>query len=222
MAKQKTSANLITLSEPHSAVSEAYRTLRTNLEFTALNGELNSLVVTTPAAGEGKSTTLANLAVTMAQGGRSVILVDADLRRPAQHKIFGRLNEHGVSNTLLDETLIANPPLVESGVPGLRLLPAGPKPPNPAELLASPHMVQLIDSLRNKADVILFDAPPVVPVTDAAILGTRTDGLLLVLQAGKTKREHAVRARALLEQVGVRIVGTVLTNARVDSNLGGY
>lgn len=222
MANQKPSANLITLTEPHSVVSEAYRTLRTNLEFTALSGELNTLVITTPAAGEGKSTTLANLAVTMAQAGRSAILVDADLRRPALHTIFGLSNEVGLSNTLLDQSLIANPPLIKTGVPGLQLLPSGPKPPNPAELLAAPRMVELIDSLANKADVVLFDAPPVVPVTDAAILGARTDGLLLVLQAGQTKREHAVRARALLEQVGVRIVGTVLTNARVDSSLSGY
>lgn len=213
---------LVTLTEPRSAVSEAYRTLRTNLEFLALQGTLHTLVVTTPAAGEGKSPTLANLAVTMAQGGRSVILVDADLRRPAQHELFARSNEQGVSNTLLSEALLANPPLVETGVEGLRLLPAGPVPPNPAELLGSPQMGRLIERLTQLADIVLFDAPPVIPVTDAAILGARTDGVLLVLQAGKSKRDHAARARTLLEQVGARLVGTALTNARVDASLTGY
>jgi non-specific protein-tyrosine kinase len=216
------SANLVTLTDPQSPVSEAYRTLRTNLEFTALAGELRALVVTNPAANEGKSTALANLAVTMAQGGRSIIIVDADMRRPAQHTIFGAVDAPGLSNALLDETLILNPPLVETGVAGLRLLPAGPRPPNPAELLGSPRMAQLIESLKQKAEIVLFDAPPVVLVTDAAILGARTDGVLLVLQAGKTKREHAARARALLEQVGARIVGTALTNARAVSDLSGY
>lgn len=216
------SANLVTLTDPQSPVSEAYRTLRTNLEFTALAGELRALVVTNPAANEGKSTALANLAVTMAQGGRSIIIVDADMRRPAQHTIFGVADAPGLSNALLDETLILNPPLVETGVAGLRLLPAGPRPPNPAELLGSPRMAQLIESLKQKAEIVLFDAPPVVLVTDAAILGARTDGVLLVLQAGKTKREHAARARALLEQVGARIVGTALTNARAVSDLSGY
>lgn len=222
MAINPQTAKLVTLAEPQSAVSEAYRTLRTNLEFTALGGNLQTLVVTNPAANEGKSTTLANLAVTMAQGGRTVILVDADMRRPAQHTIFGVAEAPGLSNALLDDALIGRPPLVATGVEGLRLLPAGPRPPNPAELLATPRMAQLIESLKQQAEIVLFDAPPVVLVTDAAILGARTDGVLLVLQAGKTKRDHAARARALLDQVGARIIGTALTNARVVSDLSGY
>ncbi len=214
--------NLITLTDPRSPVSEAYRTLRTNLEFAALAGTLKSMVVTTPAAGEGKSTTIANLAVTIAQGGKSVILVDADLRRPALHQIFGVATETGLSNTLLDDRLMAEPPLVATGVENLRLLTAGPLPPNPAELLASPPLAVVSRRLTEMADIVLFDAPPVVPVTDAAVLAKRTDGILLVLQAGKTKREHAARAKTLLEQVGARIVGTALTNARIDASVGGY
>ena len=144
MAKSPTGIDLVTLTDPQSPVSEAFRTLRPNLEFTALGGSLDTLVVTTPAPGEGKSTTLANLAVTMAQVGRSVILVDADLRRPAQHTIFQVPNNPGVSSTLLDEGQIEDPPLLETGVANLRLLPAGPTPPNPAELLGSPQMGRLI------------------------------------------------------------------------------
>jgi capsular exopolysaccharide synthesis family protein len=216
-------SNLITISDPRSAVSEAYRTLRTNLQFAAVGGALHTLVVTTPSANEGKSTTVANLAVAFAQGGKKVIVVDADLRRPALHELFGVDGGTGVSNALLDEALRVNPPLINvPGVEGLRLLPAGAIPPNPAELLGSAELEGLIERLKTMADMVLFDAPPVLPVTDAAILAKRTDGILLVLQAGKTKREHAARAKSLLEQVGARIVGTALTNARVDSSIGGY
>jgi capsular exopolysaccharide synthesis family protein len=214
---------LVTITDPRSAVSEAYRTLRTNLQFAAVGGGLHTLVVTTPSPNEGKSTTVANLAVAFAQGGKKVIVVDADLRRPALHELFGVTATSGLSNALLDAALIANPPLVAvNGVEGLRLLPAGAIPPNPAELLGSAELEQLITRLKAMADIVLFDAPPILPVTDAAILAKRTDGILLVLQAGKTKREHAARAKSLLEQVGARIVGTALTNAKVDSGVGGY
>lgn len=215
--------NLITITDPRSAVSEAYRTLRTNLQFATVGGALQTLVVTTPSPNEGKSTTVANLAVTFAQGGKQVIVVDADLRRPALHELFGIEGTTGLSNALVDEQLMANPPLVPvTGVERLRLLPAGAIPPNPAELVGSAELERVIERLKGMADIVLFDAPPVLPVTDAAILAKRTDGILLVLQAGKTKREHAARAKSMLEQVGARIVGTALTNAKVDSGVGGY
>lgn len=222
MAASPPAANLITLTDPRSPVSEAYRTLRTNLEFATIERELRALVVTTPGAGEGKSTVLANLAVTIAQGGRQVILVDADLRRPRQSRLFGVAEGPGLSESLLVDRALDEPPLQPSGVPGLSLLTAGAQPPNPAELLASPRMRALIETLKGRADIVLFDAPPVVPVTDAAILGARADGVLLVIRAGRTKRDQAARARTLLEQVGAHIVGTTLTNARVDSDLTGY
>jgi capsular exopolysaccharide synthesis family protein len=221
--KRMATTNLVTITDPRSAVSEAYRTLRTNLQFAAVGGALQTLVVTTPSPNEGKSTTVANLAVTFAQGGKKVIVVDADLRRPALHELFGVDGTSGLSNTLVDAALRAALPLVAvPGVEGLRLLPAGAIPPNPAELLGSDELAQVIDRLKTMADMVLFDAPPVLPVTDAAILAKRTDGILLVLQAGKTKREHAARAKDMLEQVGARIVGTALTNAKVDSGVGGY
>lgn len=213
--------NLITLSDPEAPASEAFRTLRTNLEFVALNRALQAIVVTAPALEEAKSTTVANLAVTFAQGGHSVIIVDADLRRPRQHDIFGLGEGPGLSNFLLAGEGAA-PPLRETGVEGLRVLTAGMRPPNPAELLISPAMASLIETLRQQADFILFDTPPVVPVTDGALLGARTDGVLLVLQAGKTTREHAARARTLLDQVGATIIGTALTNAKLDRPLTGY
>ncbi len=223
MAQTTAKANLITLTDPRSPVSEAYRRLRTNLEFASLTGKIETLVVTSPGPDEGKSVTLANLAVVMAQAGKRVILVDADLRRPAQHLIFGVSNEQGLTSLMIDPSLVQTPPLVAvTEVEGLWLLLSGPLPPNPAELLASPQMDQIIEALKERADIVLFDAPPIIAVTDAAILAAKTDGVLLVLQAGKTKREHAARARELLEQVNARIIGSALTNVDIDVDLGGY
>lgn len=212
---------LITLTDPRSPVAEAYRSLRTNLEFSSLDEPLRTLVVTSPAPEAGKSTTLANLAVTMAQAGKQVALVDCDLRRPSLHDIFGISNATGLTSVILDDTTSA-PPLRETGVAGLRLLTSGPLPPNPAELLGSRRMSELIQSLRDQADMVLFDAPPVIAVTDAAILASQVDGVLLVLNAGVTRREHAQRAKAALDKVNARLVGTVLNNVKLDTSLYGY
>jgi non-specific protein-tyrosine kinase len=201
-------------------VSEAYRTLRTNLSFTSLDEPIRTLVVTSPAPDEGKSTTVANLAVTMAQGGRRTILVDCDLRRPALHTLFDCQAEPGLTNLLLDED--ARPALQQTEVEGLQLLSSGPLPPNPADLLGSQKIDKVIAALAAEADVVLFDAPPVIAVTDAAVLGAKVDGVLLVISAGKTRREHAERAREMLERANVRIVGAALTNAPQDSSIGGY
>lgn len=218
--QQPTTSNLITLSDPRSPVSEAYRTLRTNLSFSSLDEPIRTLVVTSPAPDEGKSTTIANLAVTMAQGGRSTILVDCDLRRPALHTLFGCRSEPGLTNLLLEED--GQPALQQTEVEGLQLLPSGPLPPNPADLLGSQKIDKVIASLAEMADVVLFDAPPVIAVTDAAVLGAKVDGVLLVISAGKTRREHAQRAKEMLEKANVRIVGAALTNAPKDSSIGGY
>ncbi len=214
-------SKLITLSDPRSPVAEAYRSLRTNLEFSSLDEPLRAMVVTSPAPEAGKSTTLANLAVTMAQAGKEVILVDCDLRRPSLHEIFGVSNATGLTSVILDDTT-STPPLRETGVPGLKLLTSGPLPPNPAELLSSRRMADLIRALREQADIVLFDAPPVIAVTDAAILASQVDGVLLVLNAGVTKREHAQRAKAALEKVNARLVGAVLNNVKLDMSLYGY
>jgi len=212
--------SLITLTDPRSPVSEAYRTLRTNLSFYSLDDPLRSLVVTSPAKNEGKSTTIANLAVTMAQSGRRTILVDCDLRRPGLHTLFGLNSEPGLTNLVLDE--VREPPLQQTSVENLWLLASGPKPPNPADLLGSKKVDQIIQALVEQADIVLFDAPPVIAVTDAAVLGAKVDGVLLVLNAGKTRREHAARAREVLERAKVRLIGAALTNAPKDSIVSGY
>ncbi len=212
--------DLITLTDPRSPASEAYRTLRTNLSFYSLDEPLQTLVVTSAAPDEGKSTTIANLAVTIAQGGRRAILVDCDLRRPSLHEIFDVGNDAGLTTMVLDES--AELLLKETGVENLSLLPSGPKPPNPADLLGSRHIDRVFAQIKEQADMILIDAPPVLGVTDAAILGARADGVLLVVNAGKTRREHAERAKEILEKARARIVGVTLTNAPLDSALKGY
>jgi non-specific protein-tyrosine kinase len=213
---------LITISEPRSPISEAYRTLRTNLDFAGLDQALETLVVTSAGVGEGKSTTLANLAVVSAQAGRKIILVDADLRRPALHQTFGLGNEMGLTTVMMDQSALASPPLQETEVEGLSVLTSGPLPPNPADLMGSRRMEEVIAALGEQADQILFDTPPIVAVTDAAVLATKVDGVLLVISAGKTRRENARTAVQRLEQIKARLVGTVLTNMQMVTGFKGY
>ena len=204
--------NLITLTAPRSAAAEAFRTLRTNLMFSSVEHPIQTLLLTSPVDGEGKSDALANLAVTFAQGGNKTILVDADLRRPSQHTIWGVKNR-GLTTMMLDDAALANPPLVESGVENLLLLPAGEEPPNPADLLSSKRMSEVIGVLKARANYILFDSPPVLAATDAALLGIKLDGVLLVVKSGQSRRDQTAAAREALEQVHVRVLGAVLTNA---------
>ncbi len=216
-----TTSPLIALRDPKSPAAEAYRTLRTNIQFSSLDKPLHTLLVTSTAPDEGKSTTLANLAVTMAQAEQRVILVDCDLRRPTLHTLFNLPNQVGLTSMILQEET-APLPLLETSVPGLSLLASGPLPPRPADLLGSRRMEALIARLREEADMVLFDTPPVIAVTDAAVLATRLDGVLLVLQAGKTRRDRAREARRLLEKVKANIVGVILNNARQEAGYGYY
>lgn len=216
------SQSLVTISNPRSPIAEAYRTLRTNLEFSNLDRSLRALLVTSPGPDEGKSTTLANLAVTIAQGGKRVILVDADLRRPSQHQIFNLKNSVGLSDMVRDDALLANPPLQDTGVPNLQVLTSGPLPPNPAEILGSKRMSDILAALLSRADMVLLDAPPVIAVTDAAVLSAKVDGVLLVIRAGKTKRENAKKAQQQLEKINARIIGVVLNNVKPDASVQYY
>jgi len=213
--------SLIALRDPRSQAAEAYRTLRTNIQFSSLDKPLRTLLATSTAPDEGKSTTLANLAVTMAQSEQRVILVDCDLRRPTLHTLFGLPNENGLTSLILAAE-DAPIPLQDTGVPGLSLLTSGPLPPRPADILGSRRMEAVIARLRAEADIVLFDTPPVVAVTDAAVLATRMDGVLLVFQAGKTSRERARQARQILEKVKANIIGVVLNNAQVEQGYGYY
>jgi non-specific protein-tyrosine kinase len=218
-----TQTDLITLTEPRSAAAEAYRTLRTNLIFAGLAAEgrpLQTLLVTAPALDEGKSLTLANLAVVMAQGGRRTILVDCDLRRPRLHEVFGASPAPGFGEWMgrADD---AAPQLAATGVEGLQLLPAGASSAPPADLLSSRRLPALVAGLRAQADMVLFDAPPLLAVSDAVLLAAHLDGVLLAVAAGHTRRDHAQRAKEMLEKVRVRVVGAVLTGAAGQGGLNG-
>ena len=212
--------NLITLTDPRSPVSEAYRTLRTNLSFYSLDNPIRSLVVTSPAADEGKNQLVANLAVTMAQSGRRTVLVDCDLRRPSLHSFFDLESEPGLTDRLLSE--VDELPLQQTSIENLFLLASGPKPPNPADMLGTKKIDEIIATLVEQFDIVLFDTPPVIAVTDAAVLGVKVDGALLVINAGKTRRDQAERAKELLEKARVRSIGAALTNAPRDSGGAGY
>ncbi|MEP7200138.1 MAG: CpsD/CapB family tyrosine-protein kinase [Chloroflexota bacterium] len=212
----------MTLTNPRSPVSEAYRTLRTNIEFSSFEKQLHTLVVTSASPEEGKSTTLANLAVAMAQSGKQVILVDCDLRKPSQHVVFGLQNERGLTSLMVPDADLSNPPLQPTAQEGLQLLTAGPLPPNPSEMLGSKRMEEIIKRLGALADIVIFDAPPIIAVTDAAVLATKVDGVLLVVNAGGTKREHMQRAHALLKKVNAPLIGAVLNNVKYDQSLHKY
>ena len=222
MADPRSAPDLITLTHPRSAAAEAYRTLRTSLDFSSLDQAIRSVVVTSAAPDEGKSTTLANLAVTLAQAGRRTICVDADLRRPSLHRLFGLPNTAGLTTMMLDEAHLASPPLQAGPTPNLRILTSGPLPPNPAELLAARRVDDVLERLRADSDIVLFDAPPLIAVSDAAVLATRVDGVILVVQAEKSRREHVQRAKTMLERVNARLIGAVLTNARLDGSVSYY
>ncbi|MCY3833437.1 MAG: CpsD/CapB family tyrosine-protein kinase [Chloroflexi bacterium] len=212
-------ANLITLSQPRSAASEAYRSLRTNLMFSSVESPIQTLLVTSAAREDQKSVTLANLAVTFAQSGNQTILVDADLRQPKQHEIWNIRNDRGLSSMMVDASAIEAPPLQDSPVESLQIVNAGELPPNPADLLGGKRMDAIIATLTKRADYVLFDSPPILAATDAALLGIKLDGALLAIRAGETRRDHTVQARRALERVHVRIVGAVLTNAPSDNRI---
>ncbi len=212
--------DLITLTAPSSPAAEAYRRLRVNLMSAGQDAQLRTLLVAAAGANPDKAGTVANLAVTFARVGKRVILVDCDLRRPAQHTLFHLGNLAGVTTVVGDEKLAL--PLQKTDVAGLRVLTAGPAAEVPSDLIASPGMGRLIARLRDEADLILFDAPPVTLATDAAELASQVDGVLLTVAAGHTKRDDAQRARELLAKVGARLVGAALVNVAADAELRKY
>lgn len=212
--------NLITLTDPGSPAAEAYRRLRVNLMAASAETPLRTLLVVAAGPDSDKATVVANLAVTFAKVGKRVILVDCDLRRPTQHTLFGVGNAAGVTTAVLDAQTAL--PLQATPVPGLRVLTSGPTVTVPADLLASPDMGRLLARLSDEADLVLLDAPPVTLATDAAELAAQVSGVLLTVAAGHTKRDDAQQAKALLAQVGARVVGAALVNAASDARQRRY
>lgn len=213
------SLSLVTLTAPRSPAAEAYQSLRTNIEFSSLDKALHSLLVTCPDTETRKSEALANLAVVMADAGDRVVVVDGDLRRPLQHEIFRVSGEVGLTNWLRNGGV---PALTETQIPHLRILAAGPLPPNPVALLSTKRLAELLRILTGEAEYVLVDAPPVLAVTDAALWASQVDGTLLAVTAGRTKREQAQRAKGVLEKVQTNIVGAVLLDAEDAMVVSGY
>jgi succinoglycan biosynthesis transport protein ExoP len=203
-----------------SPLSEAYRVIRTNIQFTAVDQPAKTILITSPDAGEGKSITVANLGVIMAQAELRTVVVDADLRRPVLHKIFQIPNQTGLTDLLRLPGSEIDDQMQDTGVDNLKVITSGPLPPNSSELLGSQRMAELMKRLREKADVVLFDSPPVLAVTDAVVLAGRADGVVLVTEAGRTRREATKQAVERLRQVGANLLGGVLN--RVPRSGRGY
>jgi non-specific protein-tyrosine kinase len=212
---------LISIDEPTSAAAEAYRTLRTSIQFLALDRPVRTLHVTSPGPQEGKSTTLANLGVALARAGQRVIIVCCDLRRPRIHEFFDLDNDTGFTSVLLGKVPVSAALQKVPGQARLSVMASGPLPPNPSELLSSKRTIEVLTSLQAEADIVLIDSPPVLPVTDALVISGRVDVTILVCVSGATTRKDAARAVELLDQVDAPLVGTVL-NGVSPANTYGY
>lgn len=213
---------LITVKDPRSPAADAYRTLRTNLLFSELERNQIAIGVTAPAEDNRKGIAAANLAVTFAQGGRKTLLVDSDLRRPSVHTIWGVDNARGLTTMLLEEEALKNPPVIATEVENLHILPSGVLPANPVDVLASARMDQVIQRLMELAEVLIFDMPPVLVAADALVLGQKLGGVLLVVQANQTRRDHTSRAKQQLERVHIKLLGAVLVDAPQDRTSSDY
>ncbi|GMK46686.1 tyrosine-protein kinase YwqD [Paenibacillus glycanilyticus] len=202
-----------------SSLSEAYRTLRTNIMFSGIDDPVRTIMLTSASPGEGKTTTVANLAVTFAHEGKKTLLVDADLRKPSVHIMFKKSNRSGLTDALFKE----NPwqeIVHETEIEHLHLLTAGIIPPNPSEILSSRRMSELVEEWRVHYDVILFDTPPLLAVADGMILSALCDGVILVIKSGKTKFTSARKVLSQLEFAKARVLGTVLNNKKRSKDSG--
>jgi capsular exopolysaccharide synthesis family protein len=217
----KNKRQIITLTNPRSPISESYRALRTNIEFSSIDEKLQVLMVSSAGPGEGKSTTITNLAVTFAQSEKKVVLIDADLRKPTAHHTFSISNRLGLS-TVISQQCSLEEVIQVSEVPNLDIITSGAIPPNPAEMMNSKRMTAIIEQLRIMYDIILIDTPPLLAVTDAQIVSTKSDGVILVVDQGKVKREIAGKAVKNLESVNARIIGVVLNNVKRKANEESY
>ncbi|MCY1689891.1 CpsD/CapB family tyrosine-protein kinase [Exiguobacterium sp. SL14] len=213
----KDARKLITVTQPKSPVAEQYRTIRTNIEFMAVDREIQAILVTSATQGEGKSTTASNLAVAYAQQGKKVLIIDTDMRRPTVHYTFRVANGLGLSS-LLTRQAEKEKAILQTKIDNLSILTAGPIPPNPAELLSSRAMEHLVKQLREEFDVIIFDAPPLLQVADSRITSKLTDGVVLVVGCTTSDRQRVLKAKEQLELAEAKILGVVLNRRELTDD----
>ena len=216
--RNRSQARVVASSDPSSPAAEAYRALRTSIQFLGLDRQLRIIQVTSPIAAEGKSTTLANLAITLTQAGLRVVVVCCDLRRPRINDFFEVPNDIGFTSVHLGEVPITGAMQNAPGTARLKILASGPLPPNPSEILSSTRTTDILNALAEKCDIVLVDCPPVLPVTDAAVLAAKVDGTIVVVSAGSTTIKALNRTVQLLRQVDAPLLGVVLNGGLTETS----
>lgn len=203
--------------DPHSPSSESFKALRTSMLFSAIDRQLKTVVITSAELGEGKSRTAANLAIALAQAGHKTLLIDADFRRPSQHRLFGKVRNIGLSNLIIHDATERDAITSLENVPNLWILPSGPRPPNPSELLGSARMMELMSALTHQFAYLIIDTPPVNAVTDASILAASASATILIVEHGKTTWQALAHAKQMLDRVKANIIGVVINKVRASA-----
>lgn len=208
-SRKQLNQQLIAHYHPKSSSAEQYRKIRSNIAFAAVDEEIHSLAVTSAHPSEGKTTTTANLAIVMAQQEKKVLLVDADMRKPMVHYLFNNMNTQGLTNVLTDQ-LEPQDAIGSTDIDYLDILPSGPIPPNPAELLGSKVMSHMLGWVHEHYDIVIFDTPPTLAVTDAQVVSSQCQGVLFVVASGQSDKESTAQAVDTFRKANIRILGTVL------------
>lgn len=216
-SKDEKQVNLIAQTNPKSPITEQYRLIRTNIQFSSVDKEIKTIMVTSAEPNDGKSTTAANLAIVLAQEEKKVLLVDADLRKPSVHYAFNLSNIHGLTS-VLSKKIELRKTILNSNVLNLDILTSGPIPPNPSELLNSNAIETAIDELKKIYDYIIFDTPPVLIVPDSQIVANKCDGVIMVVASNKTNKQSAIKAKGLLEKANTALLGVVLNGMESDTS----
>ncbi|MEX0414529.1 CpsD/CapB family tyrosine-protein kinase [Bacillus sp. C30] len=219
--KRKPLKQLITHKEPKSRITEQYRNIRTNIEFTSVDTHMRSLIVTSADPGDGKTTTIANLAVVFGQQGKKVLVIGADLRKPTIQNLFAIHHSNGLTNVLLGQAKLMQC-IQKTDIENVYLMASGPIPPNPAELLGNRVMDEVLLEAYNTFDIILIDTPPVLAVTDVQILANKCDGIILVVRSEKTEKDKIVKAKQILDKASGKLLGVILNDKREEKEQYGY
>lgn len=219
--KRKPIRQLITHQEPKSRITEQYRNIRTNIEFTSVDNHIRSIMVTSANPGDGKTTTVANLAVVFGQQGKKVLVIGADLRKPSIQDLFAAHTSNGLTNVLSGQANVMQC-IQKTDIENVYVMASGPIPPNPAELLGNRVMDEVLLEVYNMFDIVLIDTPPVLAVTDAQILANKCDGIVLVVRSEKTEKDKIVKTKQILDKASGKILGVVLNDKKEEQEQYGY